>query len=62
MEDINDLFKQMNKDMAQSVNDSTNSLEPRIVAQKQDIVYVKNPGANWGLNRALNFARDDLMG
>ena len=52
----------MNRDMAQTVSDSTSSLEPRIVAQKQDIVYVKNPGADWGLNRALHFARDDLTG
>ncbi len=61
MEDINDLFKQMNRDFASSVSESASHIAPRVVAQKQDVVYVKNPGPGWGLNRALNFASDDLV-
>ena len=59
MEDVNDILNQMNRDL---VSDLGDTLEPRITGQKQDIVYVKNPGADWGLHRALHFARDDLVG
>ena len=46
MENIDDIFKQMNR--------SASLLEPRIVNQKEDIIYVKNPAQDWAQNGVLS--------
>ena len=57
MENIDDIFKQMNQDLAAKAdNQSTDVLQPRVVSQKEDVVYIKNPASDWSFNRILHFA------
>ena len=68
MEDINDIFKQMNRDLAQTVSknatkasDTTQvnpALDPRVVTQKESVLYIKNPKADWAFNKVLSFQTD----
>ena len=46
MEDMDDLLKMMTKGV---------EISPRIVQQKEDVIYIKNPHEDWALNRVLNF-------
>ena len=63
MENVDDIFKQMNrsslaKDLAQdSAAGKPFAVEPRIVNQKEDIIYVKNPGSDWAQNGVLSIGR-----
>ena len=58
MENVDDIFKQMNrssslvKDIGQ--DSEPFAVEPRIVNQKEDVIYVKNPGSDWAQNGVLN--------
>ena len=57
MENIDDIFKQMERvDLAKQVveDELSELLEPRIVSQKEDIIYVKNPPREWAFNHVLN--------
>ena len=72
MENVDDIFKQMNranlvKELEEFDTGNKNgeevddfNLEPRIVSQKEDIVYIKNPKRDWAFNRVLNFAGDNV--
>ena len=31
---------------------------PRVVSQKEDVLYIKNPASTWGFNRVLNFTHN----
>ena len=54
MENIDDIFKQMNRSNIAKVLENEDSIEPRIVSQKEDLIYVKNPRGEWAQNRVLN--------
>ena len=73
MENADDIFKQMNRSsLAKEIEleeyDITKKdgrevddfLEPRIVSQKEDVVYIRNPRKDWAFNRVLNFAGDNV--
>ena len=57
MEHVNDLFAQMNREMG-AIEGS--GLAPRVVSQKEDVIYIKNPAADWKFNRVLNFDGDKV--
>ena len=59
MEDVNDIFKQMNSKLASAGHSEASELEPRIVAQKEDVIYIKNPRQSWGFNRVLSIGSDN---
>ena len=61
MESLDDILKQMNTGkVAQDISEETEStvLNPRVVLQKEDVVYIKNPCKDWAYNGLLNFGRD----
>ena len=66
MEDINDIFKQMNRDLAETVSQEGDAssvnpaLDPRVVTQKESILYIKNPKADWAFNNVLRFQGDQV--
>ena len=37
------------------------SIEPRIVSQKEDLIYVKNPRKDWALNRVLKIGGENQL-
>jgi len=43
----------MNKEFVTDIADRDVTLEPRIVEQKDDVLYIKNPGFDWGFNQIL---------
>lgn len=60
MENLDDIMKQMNKEFATDIADRDVTLEPRIVQQKEDVLYIKNPGFDWGFNQILNLTSHDV--
>mmetsp|Transcript_5649 Transcript_5649/g.7560 ORF Transcript_5649/g.7560 Transcript_5649/m.7560 type:complete len:104 (-) Transcript_5649:1486-1797(-) len=62
MESMDDIMKQMKKDLATKVGeqDQESGLLPRVVTQKEDVVYIKNPRSDWGYNRVLNFKKQGV--
>lgn len=42
MEDINDIFKKLNQRIASDQKEGS-GLTPRVVSQKEDVIYIKNP-------------------
>ena len=59
MESVDDIFKQLNKEIAAKADTADAGLQPRVVSQKEDIVYIKNPASDWGFNRILHFANQN---
>lgn len=41
-------------------DEGDSSISPRIVSQKEDVIYIKNPGNDWKFNGVLNFAGDKV--
>lgn len=60
MENMDDIFKQINKDMAGQAGSDDHGLKPRVVQHKEDVVYIKNPAEEWRFNRVLNFASNGV--
>ena len=70
MENSDDIFKQMNRDMnlikeivdgGQEEEDGFGELiEPRVVSQREDVIYIKNPPRDWAFNRVLTFSGDKM--
>ena len=52
MENVDDIFKKMSAEMNEV---EASILAPRIVQQKEDVVYIKNAPEEWRLNRVLTF-------
>ncbi len=64
MESLDDIIKQMNKQSqgAQIADSATQSvLEPRVVQQKEDLLYIKNPGMDWSFNGIVKLEGHDVM-
>ena len=61
MESLDDIMKQMQRDLSLDVTKEVvdDGLVPRVTQQKEDVVYIKNPASNWGFNRILKFANHD---
>ena len=59
MEDVDDIFRKLNKQMA-AASDPEEGLAPRIVQQKEDVVYIKNPCLDWKFNKVLKFKGDGV--
>jgi len=61
MEALDDIFKQMNQSLSGQAKDLDKSLEPRVVSQKEDVVYIKNPPTDWAYHRVLNFKQQSVL-
>lgn len=59
MESLDDIMKQINKSMATEVSSKTQELEPRVVQQKEDLLYIKNPPMDWKFNGVLSLSNYD---
>lgn len=57
MENVSDIFSKLNQQISGA---SGEGLAPRIVSQKEDVVYIKNPSIDWRLNKVLNFTGDNV--
>jgi len=45
----------MNQQMNDIEKDVSSALKPRVVAQKEDVLFIKNPDIAWGFNKILRF-------
>ena len=54
-EHVDDLFAQMNRQMSDIEKDAGSVLKPRVVAQKEDVLFIKNPDSAWSFNKILRF-------
>ena len=59
MESLDDIMKQINKSMATKVSSKTQELEPRVVQQKEDLLYIKNHPMDWKFNGVLSLYNYD---
>ena len=57
MENVDDIFKKMNAEL----NKAEAGLAPRIVQQKEDVVYIKNAPQDWQFNRVLTFGNQQAV-
>jgi len=45
----------MSQQMGDIEKDVGSALKPRVVAQKEDVLFIKNPDIAWGFNKILRF-------